>query len=222
MKLIMIKLLICVLVVGFSLSTASAQSRIVTTSGSVFVGSIVDEDKVEIALRTADGIDVTIPRDKIESISYGRLGVQSGHAHTELAGPISGSSTDLSEVGGHISAGFSLGNHGDAGLNIGYHENGYSARVSAIGLANDAFLLQTSLMKGVINSGPLEIKAGLISGYLWFAGSSSHGGVPSSAMYAGPALAVEVLGIFSEVGYGLKLSNGSGYLLYQLGYAYHF
>jgi hypothetical protein len=78
-------------------------------------------------------------------------------------------------------------------------------------------------MKELISTGPMSINAGLISGYLWFSGDYSYRGIPTSDIYAGPAVSLNVLGMYSEIGYTYGFGQKEGaYLLYQVGYAYHF
>jgi hypothetical protein len=140
----MFKLLLSALLVIISASLATAQSRIVTRSGNVFIGSILDEDRSEVSIRTADGIEIKVPRDRIESISYGRtqavvLESQAANAPTSQL-----LQAETTEDGGTFSAGISLGNHGDVGLNIGYNEDGYSARATGIGWDDGAILVQAA------------------------------------------------------------------------------
>jgi hypothetical protein len=224
----MFKLLLSALLVIFSTSLASAQSRIVTTSGNVFIGSVLDEDKFEISIRTADGIDIKVPRDKIESISYGRT-APAITPSSPTSAPISSSTQESfsatpsigAEDDGHLAFGIAIGTPGGLGLAAAYHQQGFGARFSLMALPED-FGLQTSMLQQIAKTGPMEFKVGLISGFSYVGGDRSTNYEDYSWLYTGPAASIELFGMFTEVGLSFGFGSYSNpQVMYQLGYAYH-
>jgi hypothetical protein len=81
--------------------------------------------------------------------------------------------------------------------------------------------LQVGMMKRIATTGHLDINAMLISGFSVFRGGYPY--YDQTWLYAGPALSLDLFGIYAEGGLTLGIGDFSNpQLAVQLGYAYHF
>ena len=229
----MLKHIFLVLALSVSLAlvgrSASAQARIVTVTGGIYVGTILSEDSKAVVLLTTDSLDITIPREKIESLSYGR--VQRNMTGATAPSDIPDQNTIryyppqpiLARVDEpHWSFGASLGTPAGIQPVIGYHSGEWGVRASAMIVPDATAGLQAGIMKRITSTGHLDLNLMLISGV-----SMIHERYPRYSeymwMYAGPALSLDIFGLFAEGGLTLGIGDFSNpQLTAQLGYAYHF
>jgi hypothetical protein len=225
----MLKHIILVLTFAFIAQSSYAQSRITTVTGGIYVGTILSEDSKEILVRTTDSLEITIPREKIESVSYGKVmkNVTGGHSQIDVPAqntvvyepaprPIF-----MRQDEPHWSFGAALGTPAGIQPVLGYHSGEWGVRASAMLIPDAVAGLQVGMMKRIATTGHLDINAMLISGF-----SVLDEGYPyydQTWLYAGPALSLDLFGIYAEGGLTLGIGDFSNpQLAVQLGYAYHF
>lgn len=213
-------------IVGFG-QQVCAQSRITTVTGATYSGRILNEDSREVLIRTTDSLDITIPRDKIESVSYGKVtrSVTAPTPHSAEAEPIQWQPAPIMSEPEepHWAAGLALGTPAALQPVVAYYSGEWGVRGSAMMYPETVVGLQVGLMKRILKSGELDVNAALISGFSVLEGDRSNFYNDEMWVYAGPALSLDLFGIFAEGGLTLGIGDFSNpQLMFQLGYAYHF
>lgn len=188
-------------------SGALAQSTVTTVTGQVYRGSILSDSPEAIEVMTVDSIAVRIPRERIESISYGRSGVI-----TEVSGTTS--PLGIQPRGRFFAVGATFGTPGGLNLTVGHYWEEWGARLSGMVLG-DIGGFQLNGLKLIERSGRFEAHAGLA------VGAATIG--RDEWLYIMPTIDANWRGMFLELGLSIGAGDYSNpQLMFQLGYFYRF
>ena len=138
--------------------SALGQSRIITTSGAIYLGTIISEDHERISFMTEDSVNVQIPRNRVESVSYGRV---SGQVEPSLVLSTAGersvisASHDLEE---HWALGLALGTPAIFQPTLAFYDANFAGRASIMYWGEGG--LQISALYGLYQTRNVRLHAG--------------------------------------------------------------
>lgn len=198
---------------------AYSQSRVTTTAGNVYTGTLTHESSESVTILTTDSASVVLARDKILTIEYDRTPEQAstdstanatakaqsysyGYGYTPLNGLRSVIDTAVAESNFYVAAGVAVGTPGGFNLHGALNIERWVMKANA-GTVIWLGGAQIGVARKLIWADHFELNLGLVAGEFMNWRNDFDLDV---WLYAGPSLEIKIGGFFLEG----ALTTGAG------------